>query len=86
MNGNKVINVWYVAEEVIPDVPVPGDENPEQPPIDTPDTPIPDVPAPGADVPATGDNLMLWAMAAAVSGIGLVWLAFTGKKRKEEEI
>ena len=85
MNGNKVINVWYVAEEVIPDVPVPGDENPEQPPIDTPDTPIPDVPAPGADVPATGDNLMLWVMAAAVSGIGLVWLAFTGKKRKEEE-
>ena len=38
-----------------------------------------------APVPATGDNLMVWVMAAAVSGIGLVWLTLTGKKRKEDE-
>ena len=28
---------------------------------------------------------MAWVAAAGVSGVALVWLAITGKKRKEEE-
>ncbi|OUQ81645.1 Cna B-type domain-containing protein [Flavonifractor sp. An100] len=52
---------------------------------DVPLSELPDEDVPKADVPATGDNLMVWVMAAAVSGIGLVWLTLTGKKRKEDE-
>ena len=47
--------------------------------------PIPDEETPLADVPATGDNLIAWILAAGVSGLGLVWLALSGKKRKNEE-
>ena len=32
----------------------------------------------------TGDNAGLWLMAAAASGLGLVWMTISGKKRKEE--
>lgn len=38
---------------------------------------------PGADVPKTGDSMTLWVLAAAASGAGLIWLAISGKKRKE---
>ena len=70
-------------------------EDPETPTTDLPDTDVPtsgdtgtdlqnpDVPR--ADAPKTGDATWLWAMAAAVSGMGLVWLTISGKKRKEED-
>ena len=70
-------------------------KDPETPTTDLPDTDVPtsgdtgtdlqnpDVPR--ADAPKTGDATWLWAMAAAVSGMGLVWLTISGKKRKEED-
>ena len=66
-----------------PDVPktdVP--ETPEEPGVDIPDEPTPtdEYTDPGA----TGDSSLAWIMAAAVSGIGMVWLSLSGKKRKDE--
>ena len=70
-------------------------KEPETPTTDLPHTDVPtagdtgtdlqnpDVPR--ADAPKTGDATWLWAMAAAVSGMGLVWLTISGKKRKEED-
>ena len=52
---------------------------------ETPTTDLPEPEVPRADAPKTGDAAGLWAMAAAVSGMGLVWLAISGKKRKEED-
>lgn len=43
------------------------------------------VPLSDANVPATGDSLMSYIMAAAVSGLGLVWLALSRKKHDNEE-
>ena len=70
-------------------------EDPETPTTDLPDTDVPtsgdtgtdlqDPDVPRADAPKTGDATWLWAMAAAVSGMGLVWLTISGKKRKEED-
>ena len=44
-----------------------------------------DIPLGGLDVPETGDAGMLWALTAAVSGMGLAGLNFFPKKRKEDE-
>ena len=38
-----------------------------------------------AEAPKTGDNAAAWILAAGVSGLALVWLAITGKKRREDE-
>ena len=67
----------------------------ETPTTDLPDTDVPtsgdtgtglnDPDVPKADVPKTGDATWLWAMAAAASGAGLVWLAISGRKRREED-
>ena len=66
---------------------IPDPEVPLIPEPDLPDEPIeieePEVPL--ADVPKTGDNLALYYASAAISALGLVILALTGKKRKEEE-
>ena len=43
----------------------------------------PDVPTTPAQPPKTGDSMGLWIAAALVSGMGLVWLALSGKKREE---
>ena len=71
------------------DLPDEGTDIPDEetPTTDLPDegTEIPDEETPLADVPATGDNLIAWILAAGVSGLGLVWLAISGKKRKNEE-
>lgn len=71
------------------DLPDEGTDIPDEetPTTDLPDegTDIPDEETPLADVPATGDNLIAWILAAGVSGLGLVWLALSGKKRKNEE-
>lgn len=67
----------------IPDEDVPMGELPDL--TEDPGMEIPDGEVPLAEAPATGDQLMSWVLAAAVSGIGLVWLAIMGKKRKDEE-
>ena len=64
----------------IPDVSTPTTEIPDE---DVPLTEIPDEATPLALAPATGDNIILWVMAAAVSGLGLVWIAIAGKKRRD---
>lgn len=94
MNSDKVINVYYTADGTdIDDPDVPQGELPDDPgtDIEDPDVPqgelptdLPDEDVPMADAPATGDTLMAWIAAAAVSGVGLVWLSIMGKKRKDE--
>ncbi len=71
---------------VIPDEQTPTTELPTDLPDEAvPTTDLPDEEVPLAAEPAkTGDNLIAWAMAAAVSGLGLVWLALAGRKRKDE--
>ena len=75
-----------------PDVPDEPDEPEEE--LPEPDVPLvpsepeeelpePDVPL--ADVPKTGDETMLWYALAMLSGCGLVILALTGKKKKEND-
>ena len=70
-------------EENIDDPDVPTTDLPDLP--DEPEVEIPDEDVPLAETPQTGDTSVIWILAAAVSGIGLVWLGLTGKKRKEEE-
>ncbi len=79
-----VFTVYYEFTE-LEDGGTPTGETPDT--GTTPDQPIdiPDVAVPKAEVPATGDTLALWIMAAAVSGVGLVWLALIDKKRREDE-
>jgi len=77
-------NTWTITntfdEEIITEEPVPGGDLPE---IIIPD---PQVPAGEKVDPAkTGDPMMLWAAAAAMSGFGLGWLGLTGKKKDDEE-
>lgn len=53
---------------------------------DVPQTEIPDEETPLAATPAkTGDNLILWVLAAGASGIGLVWVSLMGRKRRDED-
>ena len=89
--SSRVGNRWIITNTLE------GTEikEPETPATALPDTDVPtsddtgvDLPepeVPKADAPKTGDEAGLWAMAAAVSGMGLVWLAISGKKRKEED-
>lgn len=80
---------------VIPNNPTPLNPTPlnptpgattEIPDGDVPQTEIPDGETPLAATPAkTGDNLILWVLAAGVSGIGLVWVSLMGRKRRDED-
>lgn len=70
LNGNKTINVYYTKDST----PV----NPPVTPVDPPVDPNPVAP------PETGDAMGFWIAAAAVSGLGLVWLALSSRKRREE--
>lgn len=89
--ASRVGNRWIITN-TLEDTEI---KDPETPATDLPDTDVPtsgdtgvDLPepeVPRADAPKTGDAAGLWAMAAAVSGMGLVWLAISGKKRKEED-
>ncbi len=76
LNGNKVINVYYTKDSNIDDGNTPTD-----PGTDIGDD---DVPVTPAKPPKTGDSMGLWIAAAMVSGMGLIWLSLSGKKRKEE--
>ncbi|MDD3346345.1 SpaA isopeptide-forming pilin-related protein, partial [Oscillibacter sp.] len=74
---------------IIPDEDAPTTDIPDEsvPTTDAPTTDIPDEEVPldeFADPTKTGDTLMTWILAAAVSGVGLVWLAISGKKRKDD--
>ena len=93
MNGNKVINVWYVAEDTdITDPEVPGGELPENPdggdgtePGTDPGVDIEDPDVPGAEVPETGDISALWLALSALSGTGLAGVTLLGRKKRDEE-
>lgn len=69
----------------IDDPEVPLAEKPEEPEkleemeLEDPDTPL-------ADVPQTGDNSHTWGILAALSGIGLMWLALLDKKNKDKAL
>ena len=75
-----------IPDEGTPTTDLPEEETPttELPEEETPTTELPEEEVPMAEVPATGDTAGLWALAAGVSGLALVWLALTGKKRREE--
>ena len=71
----------------VPDVDVPTTDLPD---VDVPTTDVPgegtdlgDGDVPLAEVPKTGDSSALWVLAAAVSGIGLVWLTVSKKRETE---
>ena len=66
----------------LPDGETPTANLPEE---EVPTTDLPEEEVPLAEAPATGDSLILWVMAAAASGAGLVWLALSGRKRKEDD-
>lgn len=78
LNGNKVINVYYTKDADIDDGNTPT--TPAEPGSDIGDDDVPTTPA---QPPKTGDSMGLWIAAALVSGMGLVWLALSGKKREE---
>lgn len=80
-----------IPDEGTPTTDLPEDETPttelpdeETPMTEEPVEELPDEDVPMAEVPATGDTAGLWALAASVSGLALVWLALSGKKRREE--
>ena len=72
LNGDKVINVYYSKD---------GVQEVEEP---APTEPQPTPPVTPAQPPKTGDSMGLWTAAAAASGMGLLWLALSGRKRREE--
>jgi uncharacterized repeat protein (TIGR01451 family)/LPXTG-motif cell wall-anchored protein len=64
---------------VIPDEPTPLAPAPVEEPIE-----ILDEEVPLANVPKTGDISALWYAMSAISGLGMLGLAVTGKKKEEE--
>ena len=78
LNGSKAINVYYSKDADIDDGDTPT--TPAEPGSDIGDDDVPTTPA---QPPKTGDSMGLWIAAALVSGMGLVWLALSGKKREE---
>ena len=70
-----------LPEEETPTTELPDEETPM---TEEPVEELPEEEVPMAEVPATGDAAGLWALAAGVSGLALVWLALSGKKRREE--
>lgn len=72
---------------VIPDEDTPTTDLPDEetPTTEQPTTDLPDEETPMAEAPKTGDNSTAWILAAGVSGLALVWLAITGKKRRDNE-
>lgn len=71
----------------LPDEQTPTTDLPDEqtPTAEQPVTDLPDEETPMAEAPKTGDNAAAWILAAGVSGLALVWLAITGKKRREDE-
>ncbi len=94
--GANVVRVYYLYETPAPPDPpeVPTDPDPTDPtdPPETPDDPvpqsdddpieIPDEDVPLAEVPVTGDPMLIYAALTVLSGGGLIWL---GRKKEDEE-
>lgn len=71
-----------LPDEETPTTDLPDDQTPT---TEQPTTDLPDEETPMAEAPKTGDNSAAWVLAAGVSGLALVWLAITGKKRRDNE-
>lgn len=84
MNGNRTVIFTYSSPTVIPPENPPLAENPGTPGEEQSTTQIPEDETPLAQAPETGDNLALWVLTAAASGAGLIWLAISRKKRKDD--
>ena len=71
----------------LPDEETPTTDLPDEqtPTTEQPTTDLPDEETPMAEAPKTGDNSATWILAAGASGLALVWLAITGKKRRDNE-
>lgn len=71
----------------LPDEQTPTTDLPDEqtPTTEQPVTDLPDEETPMAEAPKTGDDSAAWILAAGVSGLALVWLAITGKKRRDSE-
>ena len=71
----------------LPDEQTPTTDLPDEqtPTAEQPVTDLPDEEAPMAEAPKTGDNSAAWILAAGVSGLALIWLAITGKKRRDSD-
>ena len=67
------------------DLPDEGTPTTDLPDEGTPTTDLPDGETPMAEAPKTGDTSLVWVLAAAASGAGLVWLAVSGMKRKDHD-
>ena len=88
--GANIVFVYYTY--ITPEAPVDPPADPEDPtdPVDPPADPtdpdapveIPDEEVPKADVPQTGDPMLLYVGITALSGLGLLGL---GLKKKEQE-
>ena len=78
LDKSKVINVYYTKDADIDDGNTPT--TPAEPGSDIGDDDVPTTPA---QPPKTGDSMGLWIAAALVSGMGLVWISLSGKKREE---
>ena len=81
-----------IPDEDTPTTDLPDEETPttdlpdeQTPTTEQPTTDLPDEETPMAEAPKTGDNSAAWILAAGVSGLALVWLAITGKKRRDNE-
>ncbi len=74
MNGNKAVTCIYKLDEIV--------EIPEE---EVPLMEIPDEEVPLADVPKTGDNVTLFVILAALSGLSLAALALTGRKKNSSK-
>lgn len=97
LTSNKTVTVWYSNDETdiedpdtpTTDLPDGGDTGDTGGTGDTGNTgggtDIGDDDVPLAEAPETGDASLLWVILAIASGSGLIWLALTGKKRKECE-
>ena len=85
--GNGGGGTTTIPDEATPttDLPDEGTPTTELPDESTPTTDLPEEEVPMAEAPKTGDNMTAWVLAAGVSGIALVWLAISGKKRSESE-
>ncbi|MBQ2747760.1 MAG: Cna B-type domain-containing protein, partial [Firmicutes bacterium] len=88
-NSGTTIVVTNTYEEVIEETTPPGITT--TPGITPPggegggDIDLFDEDVPLADVPATGDNTVYYALVALVSGVSLLWLNLTGRKNENEQ-
>ena len=83
--GENVVVVYYTYITPQPPAP-PAEEEPPVTPIDDDDlVDLPDEDVPLADVPKTGDGMLLYVGMTALSGFGLIRLGFKKKEEQENE-